>query len=198
MARPRTFDADAALDAALRVFWAKGYRGASLEELTAVSGGSRPSLYAAFEDKAGLFAAAVERYVEQFLTPLMASLSEEPDGREALRSCLIATAAAVTDPSRPPGCLIAAHVAALEEKPGPAEEAPQRAIADADAAVHAILRNRLIRAKADGQLPAEEPIGPLTDHFHGVRQALSAAARSGRSERALRAAVEVAMRAWPV
>ncbi|QDT16350.1 TetR/AcrR family transcriptional regulator [Alienimonas californiensis] len=197
MARPRTFDADAALDAALRVFWSRGYRGASLEELTGVSGGSRPSLYAAFGDKEGLFLAALERYEAQFVAPALAALEDEPDGRAAVRAFLVASAERFTDPDRPPGCLIAAHAAGLEEEPGASDEAPQRAIAAADARLHGRLRDRLIRAKADGNLPAGEPPGPLADLYHGVRHALSTQARLGRSERALRATIDAALRGWP-
>ena len=193
MARPRTFDRDAALDAAVRVFWERGYRGASLDDLTAACGGSKPSLYAAFGDKAGLFAAALARYAERYDDADLAALDAEPDGRAAVRAYLNAAAERFTDPALPPGCLIAAHCATLG---GPDEEVTRPA-ADADAAAHARLRGRLARAKADGQLPPGEPLGPLADHFHGVRHGLSAAARLGRSRRALLASVDVAMRAWP-
>src|SRR5947207_14615767 len=61
--RPRSFDADKALDQAVEVFRRKGYEGASLSDLTGAMGINRPSLYAAFGDKEALFRKAVDRYV---------------------------------------------------------------------------------------------------------------------------------------
>src|SRR5437870_11774936 len=62
--RPRSFDLDKALDAALQVFWRKGYEGASLSDLTRAMGINRPSLYAGFGDKETLFRKARHRYAE--------------------------------------------------------------------------------------------------------------------------------------
>src|SRR5439155_18551737 len=62
--QPRSFDLDKALDAALQVFWRKGYEGASLSDLTQAMGINRPSLYAAFGDKETLFRKALDRYAE--------------------------------------------------------------------------------------------------------------------------------------
>ena len=60
--RPREFDKDKAVAKAMEVFWARGYEGASIAELTSAMGISKPSLYAAFRDKRGLFTAALECY----------------------------------------------------------------------------------------------------------------------------------------
>ena len=49
--RPRSFDKQKALDAALQVFWRKGYEGAWLAELTSAMGIEKPSMYAAFGDR---------------------------------------------------------------------------------------------------------------------------------------------------
>ena len=60
--RTRRFDADEALGRALEVFWARGYQGATLPELTKAMGINRPSLYAAFGNKEQLFRKALDRY----------------------------------------------------------------------------------------------------------------------------------------
>ncbi|TIU07517.1 MAG: helix-turn-helix transcriptional regulator, partial [Mesorhizobium sp.] len=62
--RPRTFDRTTALRRAMEVFWAKGYEGASMSDLTAAMGINSPSLYAAFGSKEALFLEAVELYTQ--------------------------------------------------------------------------------------------------------------------------------------
>ncbi|WP_163484892.1 TetR/AcrR family transcriptional regulator, partial [Escherichia coli] len=65
--RPREFDTDSALTAALRVFWSKGYEGASLSDLTEAMGITRPSLYAAFGNKEALFKKTLDLYQREKL-----------------------------------------------------------------------------------------------------------------------------------
>src|SRR5258708_15748896 len=60
--RPRGFDEEAALEAAMRVFWAKSYEGATMSDLTKAMGINRSSMYAAFGDKETLFRRAIVRY----------------------------------------------------------------------------------------------------------------------------------------
>ncbi|MHA7963922.1 TetR/AcrR family transcriptional regulator [Paenibacillus sp. CAU 1782] len=62
MARQREFNVEKALEAAMEVFWEKGFEAASLSDLTTGMGIQRPSLYAAFGDKKELFEAALRRY----------------------------------------------------------------------------------------------------------------------------------------
>jgi AcrR family transcriptional regulator len=62
LGRPREFDLDRALERAMLVFWRKGYEGASMSDLTASLGVTKPSLYAAFGAKEQLFRAVLDRY----------------------------------------------------------------------------------------------------------------------------------------
>ncbi len=81
--RPRAFDLEQALDSALKVFWRKGYEGASLPDLTKAMGINRPSLYAAFGNKEELFRKALDRYSEGPACHVREALSE-PTARKVV------------------------------------------------------------------------------------------------------------------
>ena len=78
--RPRSFDVERALDQALKVFWSKGYEGASLPDLTEAMGINRPSLYAAFGNKESLFRRVMDRYADRGRA-LVAECESEPTAR---------------------------------------------------------------------------------------------------------------------
>src|SRR5207245_2576808 len=103
--RPRSFDLDKALDAALQVFWRKGYEGASLPDLTEAMGINRPSLYAAFGNKEELFRTVVIRYIEGPAAFVRKAL-DEPTARAAAERLLTGAVDLVTDPKNPRGCLL--------------------------------------------------------------------------------------------
>jgi TetR/AcrR family transcriptional regulator, transcriptional repressor for nem operon len=78
MARLREFDEEKALNAAMHLFWEKGYSATSLSDLTAKMGIQRPSLYAAFGDKEGLFEAALRRYTKLHASKIRIKLQNRP------------------------------------------------------------------------------------------------------------------------
>ncbi|MEK3790451.1 TetR/AcrR family transcriptional regulator [Paenibacillus sp. FSL R7-0204] len=86
MARPREFDEDKALEAAMHVFWEKGFEAASLSDLTARMGIQRPSLYSAFGDKKGLFEAALRKYTSSHAAYVRGSLHKHSSVKEAFRT----------------------------------------------------------------------------------------------------------------
>src|SRR5215469_7573792 len=102
--RPREFDADEALAAALRVFWTRGYEGASLTDLTEAMGISRPSLYACFGNKEALFRQALDLYEREKLAYVGAAL-EAPTAREVAERLLLGGLDIQTSRTEPKGCL---------------------------------------------------------------------------------------------
>ncbi|SCC39157.1 TetR/AcrR family transcriptional regulator [Bacillus mycoides] len=85
MARLREFDEEKALDAAMQLFWEKGYAATSLSDLTAKMEIQRPSLYAAFGDKEGLFEATLRRYTNLHAASIRTKLQKEQSVKESIR-----------------------------------------------------------------------------------------------------------------
>src|SRR3989441_9709766 len=105
LGRPRSFDPDTALDRAMHVFWAKGYEGASLPDLTKAMRINRPSLYAAFGNKEALFRKALARYAEGPASYVREAL-EAPTARGVFEHLLSAGIDMVAGPRNPRGCLV--------------------------------------------------------------------------------------------
>src|SRR5437870_13762178 len=103
--RPRAFDPDAPLDRAMHVFWAKGYEGASLSNLTRAMRINRPSLYAAFGNKQQLFGKVLDRYMDGPVAYFGKALAA-PKARDAVKEIFFGTARMADDPRIPTGCLM--------------------------------------------------------------------------------------------
>ena len=103
--RPREFDEERALEAALLLFWRQGYEGTSLAQLTEAMGINAPSLYAAFGSKEQLFRRAVDRYVQRPASYLPNAL-KEPTARGVVEKLFQGAIGMVMDPRHPDGCLL--------------------------------------------------------------------------------------------
>ncbi|HEX4461505.1 MAG TPA: TetR/AcrR family transcriptional regulator [Polyangia bacterium] len=192
MARPRAFDIDAATDRALLVFWQKGYEGTTLDDLTAAMDINRPSLYAAFGNKEGLFQRVLERYVSGPGAGAAAAL-EEPTAREAVRRLLRFYADAAAHAERPRGCLLVQGALAC----GDENQSVRAALADMRRHAEAALVTRLERAKRDGELPAGARPADLARYVWTICHGLAVQAAGGATCEQLRRVVAIAMRAWP-
>ena len=192
MPRPREFDTDAALDAALDTFWRLGYGATRVADLTDAMGLSRPSLYNAFGDKRALFLAALDRYAEGYRA-LAAGMDAEPDGKEAVASALRGVARAFAAPAGPAGCLRVGTTAAC----GPDDPELVAALAVEQRAMEAAFEDRLTRAQTDGQLAPEADVAVLAAFFVGAISAMAVRARVAPDEDVLVGMAETAVSAWP-
>ena len=104
MGRHRQFDEGEALEAALSVFWQKGYEGTSFEDLTQATGVARPGLYSAFGNKEEFFLKALDLYDAKYMG-FMSEALNEPTSRKVVERILRGSACVHTLNSAHPGCL---------------------------------------------------------------------------------------------
>ncbi|WP_437316814.1 TetR/AcrR family transcriptional regulator [Sorangium sp. So ce385] len=191
--RPRCFDQDTALERAMVLFWERGYEGASLDELSAAMGISPSSLYATFGGKEQLFRAAVDRYLAGQGGYMSRIFAEEPTARGAVQRLLETAADELTRPDHPPGCMVA--LAGTQCSPG--AQPVQGLLRGHREASQCGLKARIQRAIEDGELAPDTDAAALATFYATVLLGMSVLARDGASRESLRAAVEVAVRAWP-
>jgi AcrR family transcriptional regulator len=192
MARPRAFDLDIATDAALHLFWQKGYGGTSLADLTEAMGINRPSFYAAFGSKEALFHRVIERYIEGPGANISAALQEK-SAREVVASMLAGYADAPGDPLRPKGCLLVQGALACSAE----EQGIRDELAACRAAGERALRDRLKRAKAEGDLANDENPADLARYVWTVCQGMAVQAAGGATRAELRRVADQVMKSFP-
>ena len=190
--RPRGFDADTTLDRALRVFWRKGYEATSLSDLTAAMGINRPSLYAAYGNKESLFRKALDRYADAATGFVRCALGE-PTARGAVERLLCQVAGGSACPDDPRGCLMVS--AALSG--GEEAETVRRELAARRADTEALVRQRLERARDEGDLPAGTDPADLARYVTTVLHGMAVQAAGGATREELRRVAETALRGWP-
>jgi AcrR family transcriptional regulator len=190
MARSRSFDTDAALDRAMRLFWRHGYEGTSIEALTAELGIAKPSLYAAFGNKRALFELALDRYAAAIQAKMEQALAE-PRAVDAARRFLQAYVEVPED--APPGCFFVQGALAC----GAESAEVQAAVTARRRGAEQLLARRLVRAQKEGDLPPEARPADLARYLATVGHGLAVQGAGGATAAQLRRVADLALTAWP-
>ncbi|MCX7303099.1 MAG: TetR/AcrR family transcriptional regulator [Hyphomicrobiales bacterium] len=190
--RPREFDTETALVAAMRLFWRKGYDGTTLSDLTEALGITRPSLYAAFGNKEALFVKALDRYdreTARFTEPAL----KAPTARALAEHLIYGACAFHCEADNPPGCLMV-HGALIG---GDANASVRKETNLRRAFLTERIAERLARARAEGDLPEDADTDALAGYLVTILRGIAVEAASGGQPDDLRRIAEVAMTAWP-
>ncbi len=168
MGRPREFDRDLALDRAVEVFWAHGYNGTSVSDLTDSMGILRGSLYAAFGDKHQLFLEALERYEERFYREI-SDLLQERSARDGIREVFLKVLTECACDGGSKGCFITNTAVALaEDEPETAARVRANLLRVEDAFDQAIHRAQNA-GEISGRYASRALARFLTNSFQGLR-----------------------------
>ena len=174
--RPRAYDPDQALAAAMQAFWRLGYCGTSLEELSDATDMNRPSMYAAFGDKRTLYLKTVDAYIETALR-LTAQACDAPYAvPDTLREFFAVALAWYHPEGEPPrGCYLIA-TAATESM---LDEEVQRRLQVGLGRFEALFEQRFRAAQAAGELPASADPAALASMVMAVNHTLAFRSRAG-------------------
>ncbi|GEO80926.1 TetR/AcrR family transcriptional regulator [Pararhodospirillum oryzae] len=148
MARPRSFNCDEVLLAAMKVFWRQGYEASSMADLMAATGLSKSSLYGAFGSKHGLFLAAFEAYRDERRRVLHDLLAQGPTAFEAIAAFFHKTVAHALQGDRPFGCMSCNEAVEL----GPHDADVQRLVESDFQNIEEAFAAALARGRADGSI----------------------------------------------
>ena len=190
--RPREFDFDDALTAALRVFWTNGYEAASMAELTAAMGITKPSLYAAFGNKEALFHKALDLYEREKLAYMTTAL-DAPTARGVAERLLRGGLAMQSASCNPKGCLSVIGTMAC----GAEAESIKDAVIARRASSEAAMVARFERAREAGELPEGMTAAALVRYLLALMQGLAVQAGAGASVEQLEQLVETSLSVWP-
>jgi len=159
MPRKREFNEDQVLDAAMHLFWAKGYPGTSLQDLVEATGLKPPSIYNAYGNKRGLFNVVLARYSEQVMSRFVKTVQDAPTARSAIDRLLKAIVKQHFEPATPGGCLVA--LAAQERRLHDTDT--QAAVAKEFHKLDDAICARLTKDKSDGEFSDDlDPRGTST------------------------------------
>jgi AcrR family transcriptional regulator len=174
MARPREFEENDVLDAALDVFWTKGYEGTSVQDLVDATGLGRASLYGAFGDKQGLFVRTLAHYRDRTRIEERA-LEDEPSVRKGLEHLFKAWLDLTCPKSGPRGCffLLAGTTCEVNDKESRA------VITERVQQVERMLERAVKRGQANGELARDREPAAMAKFLLVMLQGLATAARGG-------------------
>jgi AcrR family transcriptional regulator len=193
MGRPRGFAGNEALEAAMRVFWEKGYEGSTLADLTEAMGINRSSMYATFGDKEALFRMAIARYAEGPAAYVREAL-EQPTVRAVVEALLRGALELLTDPSHPRGCLSVQGALAC----GSHAEPMKRAMIEWRKQGESDIQKRLRRARREGDLAKDVNPGDLARYISTVLTGLGVQAANGSTRAEMTRLVDMILRSMPV
>jgi TetR/AcrR family transcriptional repressor of nem operon len=189
MTRPREFDETGAVQSAMNCFWQRGYEATSMRDLAASMGMSAPSLYNAFGDKQGLFARALELYLDCNARERVHRLESSVPPKDAIRQFFAEILDHSINDRERKGCFLVNS--ALDVAPHQKELGA--IIAKQFGEIEAFFKRCILAAQADGTVPRGADANDTARLLLGVLLGVRVLARSTPNRSLLEGAVRPAL-----
>lgn len=190
MARTKVFDPADALEAAMHVFWQKGYEATSLHDLLHAMRIGRQSMYDTFGDKRQLYLAALEHYIVSGAAELTRRFAAGPSPLALIDNFLLSVAE-VDIVQRAYGCLAVNAVAEFGCMVPDVARLNERG----EHITEALFAEVLARAKSAGEIGAQVDTSAAAHFLHTVIRGMRISAKNGASSEQMRATADFAMAA---
>ncbi|MEU1116993.1 MULTISPECIES: TetR/AcrR family transcriptional regulator [unclassified Streptomyces] len=195
MARPRSFDEERALDAAMHAFWANGYEATSTQDLCEATGLGRSSIYNTFTSKHDLFRRTLTRYMETMNASQLALLEDTGlaavDRVRALLDRIIDGEFEHRENGHSMGCLTVNTTVELAGRDPEAARMLERDLA----ARLTVLRATIRSGQRDGDITSARGADTLAQFVNAVIGGMRVAAQGGADRDTLQGIAETALAA---
>jgi AcrR family transcriptional regulator len=186
--RPIGFDRDAALEAAMLLFWKRGFEGTSMADLTKAMGLNPSSIYAAFGDKHALFSLAVKRYLKT-RAQYAAKALQQPTLEKVIRALFNSTVTFLTTPNHPPTCMTLGGAVGCSVEASPARDMMTEIRRQNESA----MRERFLLAQKSGELSKDVNVDDYTRYLSTIIAGLSIQAANGSTKAELKRTAQMAL-----
>ncbi|MFI7698819.1 TetR/AcrR family transcriptional regulator [Nonomuraea sp. NPDC049480] len=190
MARPRKFEEDRAVEAAMRAFWEAGYEATSTQDLCAATGLGRSSIYNTFASKRDLFRKALRRYMDERNAVLAELMDGDLPAKEKVRTVL--WWAVEPEPDDPIGCLVVNSTIELAPRDPEIAELLRR---DNDLRLR-LMRSAIEAGRARGEIGADKDPSSLARFVVATVSGLRVMGRGGADRAALESVARTALDAF--
>jgi AcrR family transcriptional regulator len=191
--RPKTFDRETALEAAMLLFWNRGFEQASVDDLASAMGIRTSSLYSSFGDKEALFLETVEYYQNGRGSVYDAAVLAGKTAKEGVENLFRVTAMERTRKDQPNGCMLCLALPTCSPK----YEHLQKELDRLRSLSDEVLLKRLEEGMRNKELPESTDLQMLVSFFRTTLWGMSLKARAGASRETLLEIGRLALQAWP-
>ncbi len=188
--RKLSFNKELALEAAMNVFWQKGYVGTSLSDLTRAMGINKPSMYSTFGNKEALFSQTTTLYAEQQAAPHLKWLEKsDMPLKDRVKGFLMSTIDGQCKLSMPRGCYIAACIAESSNDSVP--EKIRQMVLQINQHMQSELEALLLNDEESKALNLDKRAAGIALGFNTLLSGTATMARAGKTEKELEKVVDI-------
>jgi len=191
LGRPQQFDTDTALEAAMNLFWSKGYEACSLQDLLKATHLSKSSLYKTFSNKEKLFEKCLLRYQDNLAKNMITALNESQSGIRFIEEVLLENAEEAKGSSKKIGCfLLNTAVEFTQEKPAIAA-----IVSKSITRFESIFEDAVMLAKKNNEITQDTDAKELAQFIFNSFTGLKTRVKAGASQKEVESIVKTTIRA---